>query len=594
MPSRPVLSKSPMPEARTSSRIAILVLLAFAALASLAYWVRLGVPVDMAAAPGGRIACVSYAPYRKAGESPFTPGYEVSAARIDEDLKALSRRFDCVRTYSVGQGLDQVPAIARRYGMKVLLGAWLSRNPVENAEELALAIKVANAQRDVIRAIVVGNEVLLRGELPQRTLAEYLRMVKTATGLPVTYADVWEFWLKYREVAPAVDFITIHILPYWEDEPVAIDQAVAHVDAIYRRMQDRFPGRDFLIGETGWPSAGRQRWQAVPSRVNEARFFREFMTFVERAKLPYNVIEAFDQPWKRKLEGTVGGYWGLYDDELRDKFGLTGPVVEEPRWWVGVVAAVVAAFVFAFGGGIGTIAGGRARAAVAVRALAGLLVGALASAEVRHLVMANRDVFEWAVTGTAAVLAVVTTVVVAAHVARWMAGDDGARAVADRERRPADQDAASSIGCAPMVDALSRSPRGPWPIAARLNGGLQAFWLVAVTVVDLLLVFDSRYRDFPSLLFAPVIVVYAALALARGSWQRRLPREIEERFLAAMLVVGAAVIVALELPINGSADLWALLLLLFAAATWVNVARVPLQARPPAAAGDAPGPARRS
>jgi len=536
-----------LPVAR--ARIAIVLLLVIAAIVSLGYWLRLGVPVALAAAPGGRIACVSYAPYRKPGESPFTPGYRVSAARIDEDLKALSRRFDCVRTYSVGQGLDQVPAIARRYGMKVLLGAWLSRNPVENAEELAMVIKVANEQRDAVRAIVVGNEVLLRGELPQRTIAEHLRFVKAATGLPVTYADVWEFWLKYREVAPAVDFITIHILPYWEDEPVAIDQAVAHVDHIYKSMQAAFPGRDFLIGETGWPSEGRQRWRAVPSRVNEARFFREFMTFVDQAKLPYNVIEAFDQPWKRKLEGTVGGYWGLYDDELNDKFGLSGSVVEEPYWWVGVSCAALAGVLFALAG---RAAGGWSPPAVAVRGSFGVLLGAMTAAELRHIVFANRDTIEWVLTGCATAMSVVTTTVVAARVALWFGGDGG-----------------RGIACAPMVDAFRTSG----PSGGRINGGLQAFWLVAMTVVNLLLVFDARYRDFPSLLLAPVVVAYVALAIARNDRAVRASREIEERFLAGGLLVGAAVIVVMELPINLSADLWALLCVAFAAATWINAAR---------------------
>ncbi len=544
------------------ARAAILSLLVLAAVASAAYWVSLGVPVELAAAPSGRIACVSYAPYRKPGESPFTPGYRVTAERIDEDLKALSRRFDCVRTYSVGQGLDQVPAIARRYRMKVLLGAWLSRNAVENAEELTAAIQVANRERDVIRAIVVGNEVLLRGELPQRTIAEHVRLVKAATGLPVTYADVWEFWLKYREVAPAVDFITIHILPYWEDEPVAIDHAIDHVDAIYRRMQAAFPGRDFLIGETGWPSEGRQRWRAVPSRVNEARFFREFMTFVERSRLPYNVIEAFDQPWKRWLEGTVGGYWGLYDDALRDKFGLAGPVVEEPRWWMGLVAGVVAAVAFA---GWGVVRRrGRPLAATVVRASTGFVVGAMGAAEVRHLAFANRDLFEWALTSLASLIAVATTVVIGERVARWIAGAD------------------VPLGCAPMAEALSRD--GTLPDAGRLGGALQAFWLVAATIVDLLLVFDSRYRDFPSLLFAPVVVAFAALAIARASVAARGRCEVEERMLAGALVVGAALIVAMELPINASADLWGVLCVALAVATWFNAApgRRAVGARAPA------------
>ena len=532
-----------------SARAAVFLLLAAVAAASAAYWIRLGVPVDLAAAPTGRIACVSYAPYRKPGESPFTPGYVVSAERIDEDLKALSRRFDCVRTYSVGQGLDQVPAIARRYGMKVLLGVWLSRDAVENAEEMTQAIAVAKRERDVIRAIVVGNEVLLRGELPQRTLAEHLRMVRAATGLPVTYADVWEFWLKYREVAPAVDFITIHILPYWEDEPVAIEHAITHVDAIFKRMQAKFPGREFLIGETGWPSAGRQRWQAVPSRVNEARFFREFMAFVDQSHLPYNVIEAFDQPWKRQSEGTVGGYWGLYDDDLKDKFPLVGPVVEEPRWWIGPVAGGALAVLFAAFGLAGVA---RSRSATVVRGLAGFLIGALVAAQWRHIVFANRNAFEWALTGCATALALVTALVVVERVARWMAAG-----------RPGD------AGCAAMVDALSRASIES---GVRTRGALQAVWLVATTIVNLLLVFDARYRDFPSLLLAPVVIAFAALALTRADHAWRAKREVEERLLVGALVLAGAVILVMELPINLSADLWVLLCVAFAAATWVNVA----------------------
>ena len=535
-------------------------LLAGATLASAWYWVRLGIPVAIAAASSGRIACVSYAPYRKVGESPFTLGYRVTPERIEEDLKALSRHFDCVRTYSVGQGLDQVPAIARRHGMKVLLGAWLSRDPIENADELAHAIAIANRERDVIRAIVVGNEVLLRGELPQRTIADHVRAVRAATGLPVTYADVWEFWLKYREVAPAVDFITIHILPYWEDEPVAIDHAIAHVEAIYRKMQAAFPGREFLIGETGWPSAGRQRWQAVPSRVNEARFFREFMTFVEKAKLPYNVIEAFDQPWKKKLEGTVGGYWGLYDDELRDKFPLSGPVTEDDRWWVGLIAGLSYAAGFGLFGALlrRSLDMPRPRAvwqATALRMLAGFFIGAIAAAQVRHFVFANRDVFEWALTIVVSLLAVVTATFIAEQVAQWISRSANGH----------------GIDCASMAKVFrKREAVG----AGILNGALQAFWLIAATIVNLLLIFDARYRDFPSLLFAPVIVGYAMLALTASIDSRRIlskaPREIEEKILSVGLVIGAAIVLALELPINASADLWVLLCAMFAASTWIN------------------------
>ena len=98
--------------------------------------------------------------------------------------------------------------------------------------------------------------MLLRGEMTTADLAANIRSVKSQVTVPVTYADVWEFWLRNREVYDAVDFVTIHILPYWEDFPIRAKYAAAHVDAIRKRMAVAFPGKEILIGETGWPSAG--------------------------------------------------------------------------------------------------------------------------------------------------------------------------------------------------------------------------------------------------------------------------------------------------------------------------------------------------
>ena len=135
--------------------------------------------------------------------------------------------------------------------------------------------------------------------------------------MPVTYADVWEFWLRNRDVAAAADFITIHILPYWEDFPIPARNAAAHVESIRRRMVDAFPGKEVIIGEVGWPSAGRMREGALPSPANQARVIQDVLALAKRENFRVNVIEAFDEPWKRALEGTVGGHWGLLDDATR-------------------------------------------------------------------------------------------------------------------------------------------------------------------------------------------------------------------------------------------------------------------------------------
>src|SRR5690606_24851888 len=247
--------------------------------------------------------------------------------QIEHDLAVHAERFDRVRTYSVGQGLDYVPEAAAKLGLEVMLGVWIGWTDADNRRELALGIKRANQYPEVVRALVVGNEVLLRQEQKPANLKGYIEHARNATDVPVTYADVWEFWLKNRDLEDSVDFVTAHILPYWEDEPQHIDHAVAHAADVMTKLHDHFE-KPILIGETGWPSAGRHRNGAAPGLLNQARYIREFLQAAEQNQWRYNLIEAFDQPWKRVLEGTVGGHWGLYDSAQQPKFPLTEPVAE--------------------------------------------------------------------------------------------------------------------------------------------------------------------------------------------------------------------------------------------------------------------------
>src|SRR5271169_69474 len=249
-------------------------------------WWWLGRPVQLPPSPlalvsGGKLYCVSYAPFR-GSQDPLVPGTMVSATQIDEDLTILSRYTDCIRTYSNANGLDQIPAIAQRHGLKMLMGLWLAKVAEFNRQQIATAIDLAKKYPDVIRAVVVGNEVLLRGELSAANLIAIIREVKSQVSMPVTYADVWEFWLRYPDVQNAVDFLTIHILPYWEDFPIPARLAAAHVDTIRRRVAAALPGKPILIGEFGWPAAGRVREGARPSPSNQARVIQETLALAKR------------------------------------------------------------------------------------------------------------------------------------------------------------------------------------------------------------------------------------------------------------------------------------------------------------------------
>ncbi|UTL82413.1 beta (1-6) glucans synthase [Pseudomonas putida] len=323
-----------------------------------ALWYTLGKPILLpdAASPTHKLQCASYTPFDK-DQSPFDQPFRLRPARMDADLALLAERFQCIRTYSM-TGLEAIPALARKHGLKVMLGAWVNANPVDTDKEVDLLIAAANANPDVVSAVIVGNEALLRKEVTGERLAALIGKVKSQVNVPVTYADVWEFWLQHPQVAPAVDFLTIHLLPYWEDDPRGIEDALAHVADVRRVFGTRFAPKDIFIGETGWPSEGRQRETAVPSRANEARFIRGFVAMAEANGWHYNLIEAFDQPWKRVSEGAVGGYWGLYDADRQDKGVLEGPVSNLHHWpqWL-LASAVLMAVMLVFAGRPGTATG---------------------------------------------------------------------------------------------------------------------------------------------------------------------------------------------------------------------------------------------
>jgi glucan 1,3-beta-glucosidase len=458
-------------------RVAALLLIAVAVIIG-TLWAWLGAAVPMPDNPIGRgekLYCVSYAPFR-GWQSPFDPNTRVSASQIDDDLARLSKISDCVRTYSVDEGIDQVPAIAARHGMKVILGLWLSGKPDKNKYEIETAIKVANENPGTVRAIVVGNEVLLRGELSAPDLAGIIRAVKARVSVPVTYADVWEFWLRNPALAAAVDFITIHILPYWEDFPVPASKAADHVDAIRMRVAKAFPGKDILIGEVGWPSAGRMRAGALPSPVNQARVLQEVLVRAKRGHYNVNLIEAFDQPWKRVLEGTVGGHWGLLDSATREfKFTWGDPVSNHPYWrWQAAGGIAFAALIF-------LAAGLTRRKTNVVSIWLGVAIVAVAGGGTIGWTIENIPLESLGVGGWTRSLAQAAVAVAAPLLAAW----------ALRAEAPA-----------PRFSVILSEPAR---LRARPLAFALGFVLIATTVLALMaalgLTFDPRYKDFP---FAPL------------------------------------------------------------------------------------------
>ena len=492
-------------------------------------WWWLATPVTLPRAPidaAAKLECVSYAPFRN-DQTPHDQALIVSPEQIAEDLLELAKVSKCIRTYSIDNGLDKVPELASKVGLKVLLGVWIGRDRAKNAQLVDIAISLARDHPGVVRAIIVGSEVLLRGEMIVSDLREIIRSVKPRMDVPVTYADVWEFWLRYREIGADVDFVTVHFLPYWEDVPPRAEDAAAHVDGIRKQVAAAFPGKEILIGEAGWPSHGRMRDGALASRINQARFISEILDRARRENFRVNLFEAYDEPWKRRWEGTVGGYWGLFDSVDRKLKYPAGEAISNYPFWKLQMACGLALCICVFGSALLTLRrrpshpGLASWIAVAISATVG---GVLLGVSVDKMLHESYGYGGWLVQG----------LLLAAGIAAPLLST---YALMSGRALPA------------FLEVLG-PPKGRTPFFMTNMLGIT---LIVTTVIAaqiaLSLVFDARWRDFPFAALTMAVVPFWTLAFLNRSKSGTRP-------LAEAVFTGLFALAAVYIILNEGAENW--------------------------------------
>jgi len=260
-------------------------------------------------------------------QSPLRKEYP-STAELEKDLRLLKPLTHRVRIYGALEN-SEVTALASSLGFHVTAGAWLGSDAAANYREIE-ALKAKIKIYPKIERAIVGNEVLLRNDLTPEQLIGYIEDVRKTTKLPISTAEPWHVWLKNPELVKHVDFIAVHLLPYHEGVPVkdAVDYSLKR----YQELMDVYPRKKIVITEIGWPSNGPTLGAAVASKVNQALFVREFLAKTAHKNYDYYLMEAFDQPWKKELEGWAGAYWGMFDAERHEKYSLHGAVPKDDRW----------------------------------------------------------------------------------------------------------------------------------------------------------------------------------------------------------------------------------------------------------------------
>ncbi len=316
----------------------------------------------------------------------------LSDAEVLRDLKLLKKFTNTVRFYSAEDSQKVLPFV-KELGMQAHMGLWLSGVAEDNEKEIALAKTLITEYYDNLTSVIVGNEVLLRDDLKPDELVVHIRDFKTHVDaifkareevkekaiqdelakiknkrkrtakekelraelaknkehtVAVTTAEIWNMWLLYPDLADEVDMINIHILPYWEK--IKAENFEAFFNEIYQKIRDVHKTKPIIVGEFGWPSQGYNNQGAVASPQNQAMIIRRFLGMAKENGFSYNLMEAFDQPWKGVDEGSVGQYWGIFDANRKLKFEMQGVVLVEPFWFMQMVSAAIIGAILTFFG----------------------------------------------------------------------------------------------------------------------------------------------------------------------------------------------------------------------------------------------------
>ena len=247
-----------------------------------------------------------------------SPGSIISEEQIETRMKIIKPYVKWVRSFSCVDGNEHIPRIAHKHGIKTLVGAWLGDDAEKNQKEVESIIKVAKEGNADI--IAVGNEVLLRGDLTEDEIINYIQKVKIEIpNVPVGYVDAYFEFVNHPRLCNICDVILTNCYPFWEGYP--LEHSLSYLKNMYQLAVNAAKGKKVIISETGWPNRGTPDRNAVTSDENALVYFINAFTWANQEKIDIFYFASFDETWKIEKEGDVGAYWGLWDKDGNLKFG---------------------------------------------------------------------------------------------------------------------------------------------------------------------------------------------------------------------------------------------------------------------------------
>ncbi|GAA4272039.1 glycosyl hydrolase family 17 protein [Aquimarina gracilis] len=249
-----------------------------------------------------------FSPYEEGQQ----PGDQLSEAQIRRRMEIIAPYTKWVRSFSTTEGNELIPKIAKEYGIKTLVGAWLGDDNEINQKEVTNLIKLC--EEGCVDIAAVGNEVLYRGDLTEEQLLDFINDAKSKIkDIPVGYVDAYYEFVDHPRISEACDIILANCYPFWEG--CDLDYSLLYMKDMYHRALRAGKGKKVIISETGWPSQGTNLEGAFPSYENAIKHFINTQKWVEEDGIELFYFSSFDESWKVGAEGDVGAYWGIWDKD---------------------------------------------------------------------------------------------------------------------------------------------------------------------------------------------------------------------------------------------------------------------------------------
>ncbi len=245
------------------------------------------------------------------------PGDTITEAQVERRVKILKPYTKWIRSFSCIEGNEHIPIVAKRHGLKTLVGAWLGKDEELNEKEIQGLIELG--RQGAVDIAAVGNEVLYRNDLPKEQLLAYIQRVKKALPeIQVGYVDAYYEFTQHPDIVEATDVILSNCYPFWEGCPH--EYSLNHMQSMFGQAMDAAKGKKVIITETGWPSRGEDFKGSKTNEENAMKYFINSQVWSGNANIDLFYFSSFDESWKTGDEGEVGAYWGLWDKNEQLKF----------------------------------------------------------------------------------------------------------------------------------------------------------------------------------------------------------------------------------------------------------------------------------